>query len=156
MPGIAKSVDELRKCECPRQDSNLRHRLVESLIRIEAGQLDRAAVLAADLSEQAERHGFDLWRLRGAFLQAAVGALAALSADHVDPTTLAAHIATITTLLDTLRRNECRSNSAGSPAAIRADSKASFTPRLDSRPHRSVTHNAGWLPASNRGRTSLR
>jgi hypothetical protein len=33
---------------------------VESFIRIEAGQLDRAAVLAADLSKQAERHGFDL------------------------------------------------------------------------------------------------
>ncbi len=44
-----------------------------------------------------------MWRLRGAFLQAAVGALAALSAEHIDPTTLAAHIATITTLLDTLR-----------------------------------------------------
>ena len=36
-------------------------------------------------------------------LQAAVGALAVLSAEHIDPTTLAAHIATITTLLDTLR-----------------------------------------------------
>ena len=33
-------------------------------------------------------------------------ALAALGADHPDPTTLAAHIATITTLLDTLRTLE--------------------------------------------------
>ena len=47
-------------------------RFMESWMRIEAGQLDRAAVLAADLTEQAERHGFDMWRLVGATLQAAV------------------------------------------------------------------------------------
>ena len=41
-------------------------RFVEIWVRIEAGQLDRAAVLAADLSERAERHGFDMWRLSGA------------------------------------------------------------------------------------------
>ena len=81
-------------------------RFVESWLRIEAGQLDRAAVLAADLSELAERHGFDHWRLAGATQQATVGALAALGADDLDPTALAAHIATITTLLDTLRTLE--------------------------------------------------
>ena len=43
---------------------------VEIGVRIEAGQLDRAAVLAADLSELAERHGFDGWRLYGATWQA--------------------------------------------------------------------------------------
>ena len=78
-------------------------RFVETWMRIEAGQLDRAAVLAADLLEQAERHGFDMWRLVGATQQATVGGLAALGADDVDPTALAAHIATMTTLLDTLR-----------------------------------------------------
>ena len=81
-------------------------RFMDTWLRIESGQLDRAAVLAADLSELAERHGFDMWRLRGAFLQAVVGALATLGADHVDPTKLAAHIATMTTLLDTLRTLE--------------------------------------------------
>ena len=45
-------------------------RFVETWVRIEAGQLDRAAVLAADLTDQAERHGFDLWRLFGATQQA--------------------------------------------------------------------------------------
>ena len=73
-------------------------RFVESWLRIEAGQLDRAAVLAADLTDLAERHGFDQWRLIGATQQATVGALAALGADDLDPTALAAHIATITTL----------------------------------------------------------
>ena len=79
---------------------------MDTWLRIEAGQLDRAAGLAAELAELAERHGFDLWRLAGATLQALVGALAALGADHVGPTALAAHIATITTLLDTLRTLE--------------------------------------------------
>ena len=63
-------------------------RFVEIWMRIEAGQLDRAAVLAADLSELAERHGFDHWRLCGATQQATVGALAALGADDLDPTAL--------------------------------------------------------------------
>ena len=54
-------------------------RFVEIWLRTDAGQLDRAVVLAADLIEQAERHGFDHWRLMGATQQATVGALAALA-----------------------------------------------------------------------------
>jgi hypothetical protein len=81
-------------------------RFMESWLRIEAGQLDRAAALAADLREQAERHGFDQYRLAGASQEATVCALAALAADDVDQTALAAHIATITTLLDTFRTLE--------------------------------------------------
>ena len=78
-------------------------RFVEIWMRIEAGQLDRAAVLAADLIDQAERHGFDVWQLLGGAQQATVNALAALGAENPDPTALSNHIATITTLLDTLR-----------------------------------------------------
>jgi hypothetical protein len=81
-------------------------RFMDTWLRVEAGQLDRAAVLAADLSELAARHGFDMWRLRGAFLQAVVGALAAPGAEQVAPTKLAAHTATITTRRDTLRTSE--------------------------------------------------
>jgi class 3 adenylate cyclase/tetratricopeptide (TPR) repeat protein len=81
-------------------------RSMDTWLRIEAGQLDRAAVLAADIIDQAERYGFDMWRLVGATWQAAVGALAAPGADDVDPTALEGHIATITTLLDTLRTFE--------------------------------------------------
>jgi len=75
-------------------------------VGVEAGQLDRAAVLAAEVSELAERHGFDFWRLYGATQRACVGGLASLDADNLDPATLAAHIATMTTLLDTLRTLE--------------------------------------------------
>jgi class 3 adenylate cyclase/tetratricopeptide (TPR) repeat protein len=82
-------------------------RFMETWLRIETGQLDRAAVLAADLREVGERHGFDLWRRRGAFLWAVVEVLGgALSADGVDATMPAADLATITTLLDSLRTLE--------------------------------------------------
>jgi hypothetical protein len=79
-------------------------RSMETWLRIEAGQLDRAAVVAADIINEAERHGFDVWRVAGATWQAAVGGLAALGDDDLDPTDLGAHIATITAFLDTLRR----------------------------------------------------
>jgi class 3 adenylate cyclase/tetratricopeptide (TPR) repeat protein len=78
-------------------------RSMETWLRVEAGQLDRAAVVAADMINEAERHGFDVWRAAGATWQAAVGGLAALGDDDLDPSDLAAHIATITAFLDTLR-----------------------------------------------------
>ncbi|HTY28477.1 MAG TPA: cyclase, partial [Mycobacterium sp.] len=77
---------------------------VEIWLRIEAGQLDQAAVLAADLIEQAERHGFDAWQLWGGTQQATVGALVALGAEDLDPTALSNHIATMTTFVDVLRK----------------------------------------------------
>ena len=79
-------------------------RFVEVWLRIEAGQPDRAAVLAADLIEQAERHGFDAWQLWGGAQQATVSALAALGAEDLNPAALANHIATMTTLVDVLRK----------------------------------------------------
>jgi class 3 adenylate cyclase/tetratricopeptide (TPR) repeat protein len=78
-------------------------RSMDAWLRVEAGQLDRAAVVAADMINEAERHGFDVWRAAGATWQAAVGGLAALAADDPDPTDLGAHIATITACLDGLR-----------------------------------------------------
>ena len=81
-------------------------RSMDAWLRVEAGQLDRAAVVAADMINEAERHGFDVWRVAGATWQAAVGALAALDSDDLDPTDRAAHIATITAFLDTLRTIE--------------------------------------------------
>jgi tetratricopeptide (TPR) repeat protein len=77
-------------------------RCVEIWMRIEAGQLDRAAVLAVDVIVQSERHGLDMWQLYGATQQAVIGALAALGADNIDPAALAGHIATVTALVDTL------------------------------------------------------
>jgi len=78
-------------------------RSMETWLRVEAGQLDRAALVAADMINEGERHGFDVWRATGALWQAAVGGLAALEADDLDPSDLGAHIATITAFLDNLR-----------------------------------------------------
>lgn len=79
---------------------------LDSWMRVEAGQLDRAAVLAANLLEVAERHGFDIWRLRAAFLEAVVSGLAALDGGDGDKAKAAAHIVNATTLLDELRTRE--------------------------------------------------
>jgi class 3 adenylate cyclase len=76
---------------------------METWLRVEAGQLDRAALVAADMLDDAQRYGLDMWRLVGAFWQAVVGALAALGAGNLDPTELAVHIATITASLENLR-----------------------------------------------------
>ena len=77
--------------------------MLEIVMRIEADQIDRAAVLVAELSELGERHGFDVWRLLGAGLQASVGGLTAIAADSVDQRALEGHIATLTKLLDYYR-----------------------------------------------------
>jgi hypothetical protein len=55
---------------------------------------------------EAERHGFDMWRLVGVTWRAAIDALAAHDTGDVAPTALAGHIATFTTSLDALRAIE--------------------------------------------------
>jgi len=80
-------------------------RSMDTWLRIEAGQLDRAAVVAADMINAAERHGFDMWPLVGVTWQAAVGALAALHANDLDQTALTVHIATTTTFFDNSAHN---------------------------------------------------
>jgi class 3 adenylate cyclase len=77
--------------------------MLEIGMRIEAGQVDRAAVLAAELSDLGERHGFDVWRLVGAACHASVGGLTAIG---VDQTALESHITSLTTLLDLFRAFE--------------------------------------------------
>ena len=78
-------------------------RFVESWIRIEAGQLDRAAVLAASLTEHAERHGFDQWCFVGATQQGAVDAFSLRAAHDPDCAAHTQHLGTMTALLDTWR-----------------------------------------------------
>jgi class 3 adenylate cyclase/tetratricopeptide (TPR) repeat protein len=77
--------------------------MLEIVMRIEADQIDRAAVLAADLSELGERHGFDVWRLAGAGFEVSVAGLTAIAAGDVDRRALEGHIATLTKLLDSFR-----------------------------------------------------
>ena len=99
---LARAVRRANEVGFPQGPFSLAYaRCIETAVRTEAAQLDRAAVLAADLTELAERHGFDMWRLYGATHQAIIGGLAALGADHPDPAALSAHIASLITLLDT-------------------------------------------------------
>ena len=65
-------------------------RQMEVLIRIEAGQLDRAAQAATALSALGEQHGFDSWAVAGAAQYATVAALIALSDYTADTPPLSA------------------------------------------------------------------
>lgn len=78
-------------------------RQIEVLIRIEAGELERAADVAAKLGALGEQHGFDSWKLVGAAQHATVGALIALADNAGDAAALATHIATVTMFVDTWR-----------------------------------------------------
>jgi class 3 adenylate cyclase len=69
-------------------------RQMELLIRIEAGQLQRAADVAVELRSLGEQHGFDSWALIGTAQQATVAACSAL-ADHNDPEALQPHLAAL-------------------------------------------------------------
>jgi class 3 adenylate cyclase len=76
----------------------------EVLIRIEAGQLDRAAEVALDLAALGERHGFDSWALVGMAQHASVAAFRALAENTDDAAALAPHVATITAYVDAWRQ----------------------------------------------------
>ena len=59
-------------------------RFFEIWIRIEARQLDRAATLAAELVDHADRHGFEVWALWGAAQRAIVDAIRSTRVDDAD------------------------------------------------------------------------
>jgi class 3 adenylate cyclase/tetratricopeptide (TPR) repeat protein len=81
-------------------------RCYEIWVRIEAGQLDRAATVAEELTSEARRLGFDYWVAMGAAQQATVGALSALSAGEIDPKELQTHIGTLTFIVQSWREAE--------------------------------------------------
>ena len=108
---LAGVDDELRRTErrCdqlsfPKGAFSLAYaRQIEVLIRIEAGELERAAEVAFELGTLGEQHGFDSWELTGAAQHATVGALIALADNAGDAAALAPHIATLTAFVDTWR-----------------------------------------------------
>jgi hypothetical protein len=78
-------------------------RFFEIWLRIEARQLDRAATLAAELMEHAERHSFQVWVLWGAAQLAVIDALLAISADIPDPDVVSDHVARVTEIVNSVR-----------------------------------------------------
>jgi class 3 adenylate cyclase len=79
-------------------------RQIEVMMRIEAGQLDRAAAVAADLASVGEQHGFDSWAVVGAAQGATVNALSEM-ANHADPTVLRQNIQTLTAIVHAWRES---------------------------------------------------
>ncbi|MHA7650367.1 adenylate/guanylate cyclase domain-containing protein [Mycobacterium sp. ML5] len=75
-------------------------RFVEIWVQIETGQFHRASALAVELVEDAQRHGFNQWRLRGT-IQHAVAEVLAMT-DRPSPA-VDDRIAEITALVDELR-----------------------------------------------------
>lgn len=107
LAGVATELDRAeRRCAeipFPKGAFSLAYaRQIEVLIRMEAGQLQRAAEVAAELATLGEQHGFDSWALVGTAQHATVGALSAL-AGNADPAVLQPHIATLTTFVEAWR-----------------------------------------------------
>jgi tetratricopeptide (TPR) repeat protein len=86
--------------------SHAYERCYEIWMRIEAGQLDRAADLVEQLNAQAKKHGFDFWVLIGTTQRAAISALSALSSGDVEQ--LGAHIQTMTMFVQSWRQAEAK------------------------------------------------
>ena len=84
-------------------------RQMEVLIRIEAGQLERAKEVAIALGAEAERYGLNSWTMIAAAQQATVDAMSSLANGAVDPTTVQSHIATMTMFVDAWRALEVKS-----------------------------------------------
>jgi hypothetical protein len=100
-------VSTERRCEqlvFPKDAFSLAYaRQIEVLIRIEAGQLERAAEAAVDVGKLGEHHGFDSWALVGAAQRETVSAMSSLAENAGDAETLQVHIATMTGFVDAFR-----------------------------------------------------
>lgn len=78
-------------------------RTLEAWIAMEAGDFPRANGILDDLMASSERHGFDGWMLIAMAQRASAAALAAVSAETIDASSMKAHLASVGVSLDTLR-----------------------------------------------------
>jgi class 3 adenylate cyclase/tetratricopeptide (TPR) repeat protein len=83
-------------------------RCYEIWVRIESGQLDRAAHIVDHLKADAKRHGFDFWALMAVAQQVAIDGLALLASDDPDPALLQTHIATMLFTVQSWRAAEAK------------------------------------------------
>ncbi len=75
-------------------------RQMEVFIRIESGELDQAAAVAASLISDARKHGFVPFVMLGSAVQAVVEALLTMTNSPTDQDALRSHIATVTELVN--------------------------------------------------------
>jgi hypothetical protein len=79
-------------------------RRYEIWIRCEAGQLERARTVTAEVIEQSERHGFAHWQLSGVGEQCAIDARVLLAAADRDPGAVSAQVSTMTQIVEVSSR----------------------------------------------------
>ena len=77
-------------------------------MRIDAGQLERAAEVVTDLTDQADRHGFDFWVLAGTSQRVGVDALRSLASGEVDRSELNAQVESLDAMINTWRDLQAR------------------------------------------------
>ena len=105
---LSGTEDELlecaRRCDAiglPQGPFSLAYvRQMEVLIRVESGDLDRGAAVAASLISDARKHGLESWVMLGSAQQAVVAALLAMTTSPTDRDALRGHIATVTGIVD--------------------------------------------------------
>ncbi len=78
-------------------------RQLEVLMRIEAGQFDRALEIAGKLAVDSNQYGFDSWAMVGGAQQLAVSALASAAGVEPDPDALQSQIVMLTQFVDAWR-----------------------------------------------------
>jgi hypothetical protein len=93
-------------------------RAMETLTRIEAGQLDRAAELIEEVARQGEQHGFDEWVMIATCNQTSLAARIALASGEAEPAALQGHIQTATAIVELWRAAEMKSFLGGYDATL--------------------------------------
>jgi class 3 adenylate cyclase/tetratricopeptide (TPR) repeat protein len=78
-------------------------RAMETWIRIEARQFDRAAELIEEVSRRGEQHGFDEWVGIATCNQISLAARTALASGPAEPATLQQHIGNVTAVVEAWR-----------------------------------------------------
>lgn len=102
---LKRTEQRCRTLEFPQGAFSLAYaRQIEVLIRIEAGELERAKDVALALGVDAENCGFDSWAVVAAAQQATVEAIMDLADDDADSATLQRHIDTLTMFVDGMWR----------------------------------------------------
>ena len=86
--------------------SHAHERCYEIWVRIESGQLDKAAEIGAQLKADAKRHGFDFWVLMAGAQEIAVNGLTAISSGEPDAAQLQTYIAMMMVTVQSWRAAE--------------------------------------------------
>ena len=106
---FAATVRRVAGLGFPQGPYSLAHeRSYEIWMRIENGQLERAADIVKELDVEAKRHGFDFWVFIAATQRATIAALSTLSASEIDLDPLQPHIATMTSTVETWRAADAK------------------------------------------------